>query len=138
MTKTFKKIAASVMAATTLAVGAAAGMSVSAANRYSTIEPYKSGSYVYFGAYATNGTNNSTDFDYAGQLYNNTSGSFINSVTDRITNVGNGVQVTLLGRYSYSSLPDNTRCQNVVRSYVVYSQYATPYDTYTNNTYYRK
>lgn len=138
MKMTFKKLIAAVMAASTLVVGMT-GMSASAlTNRYSIISPYKSGLSVYFGANATNKKNSSTDFDYGGQLYNNTNNSFINSVTDREYNVGSNVSVSLRGSYYYSNLPDSTKCKNNVRAYIVYSQYGTPYETYTSDSYYSK
>lgn len=138
MNKKFKKMTAAVMAVATLAVGMT-GMSASAAvNKYSTLQTYKSGSNVYFGATAKNLKNSSSDFYYAGQLYNITTGGFINSVSDIEYDVGKNIQVTMRGSRSYSSLPDSTKCVNNVRAYANYSQYASPYETYSNNSYYYK
>lgn len=137
-----KKLAATVLAIMTMSTGTI-GLSASAlTNRYSTFNPYKSGSNVYFGVEVTNTSGSVSSFSYYGALYNNVSGSQYGATTSIVnqTAVGNGLTVSVRGLKSYSNMPDQTRCENHVASFygATIPTYGTPYETYVNNSYFNK
>lgn len=110
-----------------------------ATNTYSDIYPYVLNSTVYYGAYARNLSNNSTDFLLQSTLYNNVTNQILGGGGDDVEyNVGYNIQTNLINSFPKSNCASVTRINLYVGAYGSYHQYANPYETYSNTIYYYK